>query len=271
MATRYFGKPIRRNEDPRLLTGQALFTDDVHLPGMLHAAFVRSQYAHARIKGIDVDEAAAMPGVMAIYTAADLGAYWKPGPLLLPPPPIEGTIFHARTQVPLAKGKVRHVGEPIAVVIAESRYIAEDAAERVLVDYEPLPAVVKIEDALLPDAPLIHEGLEQNLNAHVVQRKGDYELARTQADIVIKRSFRYDRGTAAAMENRGIVADWDRKSEQLTLWDTTQAPIAIRNGLAGMLGLSEKQVRVIAPFIGGGFGPKIMMWACLGCKGYLLA
>jgi CO/xanthine dehydrogenase Mo-binding subunit len=156
-----------------------------------------------------------MSGVVAIYTADDLGAYWKPGPLLLPPPPIEGTIFNERTQVPLAKGKVRHVGEPIAVVVAESRYIAEDAAEQVLVDYEPLPAVVRIEDALKADAPLIHEGLEQNLNAHVIQRKGDYEAARAAADLVIARSFRYDRGTAAAMENRGIVAEWDAKSEQL--------------------------------------------------------
>ncbi len=104
------------------------------------------------------------------------------------------------------------------------------------------------------------KGLTQNLNAHVVQHKGDYEAARAVADVVIKRTFRYDRGTAAAMENRGIVADWDGKSEQLTMWDTTQAPIAIRNGIAGMLGLSEKQVRVVAPFIGGGFGPKIMMF-----------
>ena len=260
MAMRVFGKPIRRNEDPRLLTGQALFTDDVHLAGMLHVAFVRSTYAHAMIRGINVSGAKTLPGVIAVYTAADLGDYWKPGPLLLPPPPIEGTVINQRTQVPLAKGKVCHVGEPIAVVVAESRYIAEDAAERVVVEYEPLAAVVKVEDALLPDAPIIHERLHDNLNAHVIQRKGDYEAARAAADVVIRRTFRYDRGTAAAMENRGIVAVWDGKSEQLTLWDTTQAPIAIRNGLAGMLGLSEKQVRVIAPFIGGGFGPKIMMF-----------
>ncbi|HXF64476.1 MAG TPA: xanthine dehydrogenase family protein molybdopterin-binding subunit, partial [Caldilineaceae bacterium] len=182
------------------------------------------------------------------------------GPLLLPPPPIEGHIFHRRTQVPLAKGKVRHVGEPIAAVVAVSRYVAEDAAEQVLVDYEPLPAVVDLEAALAPGAPLIHEGLDQNLNAHVVQRKGDYAAARAKADLVVARRFCYDRGAAAALENRGIVAEWDARAEQLTIWDTTQAPIPIRNGLAGMLGLSEKQVRVIAPFIGGGFGPKIMMF-----------
>ncbi|MFN8439949.1 MAG: aerobic carbon-monoxide dehydrogenase large subunit [Caldilineaceae bacterium] len=260
MSTRLFGKPIKRNEDPRLLTGQAQFVDDVHLPGMLHVAFVRSAYAHARLRSVDIGAARELPGVVAIYVAEDLGDYWQPGPLLVPPPPIQDLVFNPRTQVPLAKSKVRHAGEPIAVVVAESRYIAEDAAQLVVVDYESLPAIVALEDALKTDAVLIHEDLDQNLNAHVVQTKGNYEAAKAQADLVIKRSFTYDRGTAAAMENRGIVATWDRQSEQLTMWDTTQAPIAIRNGIAAMLGLSEKQVRVIAPFIGGGFGPKIMMY-----------
>ncbi len=260
MSTRYFGKSIKRNEDPRLLTGQALFVDDVHLPGMLHAAFLRSPHAHARLGAIDIREAQAMPGVIAVYTADDLGDYWQAGPLLVPPPPIADLVFNPRTQVPLAKGKVRHVGEPIALVIAESRYLAEDAAERIVVEYELLPAVVDLEQALSPTAPLIHEDLPQNLNAHAIQRKGDYERARAQADLVLRRRFIYDRGTAAALENRGIVAHWEAKSESLTIWDTTQAPIPIRNGLAAMLGLSERQVRVIAPFIGGGFGPKIMMY-----------
>lgn len=258
--TTYFGKPIKRNEDPRLLTGQALFTDDVDLPGMLHVAFVRSDYAHAWVRGVDVSEARAMPGVVAVFTARDLGDYWRPGPLLVPPPPVQRMVFNTRTQVPLVKDKARHVGEPIAVVVAESRYIAEDAAERVYVDYEPLPAVVNLEDALAPDAPLIHDDLGSNLNAHVIQEKGNYAAAVERADVVIKRRYVYDRGTAVAMENRGVVADWDAKAEQLTVWDTTQAPIPIRNGLAAMLGLSEHQVRVIAPFIGGGFGPKIMMF-----------
>ncbi|MCB0074065.1 MAG: xanthine dehydrogenase family protein molybdopterin-binding subunit, partial [Caldilineaceae bacterium] len=260
MSTRTFGQPIKRNEDPRLLTGRALFTDDVDLPGMLHVAFVRSQYAHAHIRGVDVSAAQAMPGVVAVYTAADLGDYWQPGPLLVPPPPVPEMVFNERTQVPLAKDKVRHAGEAIVAVVATSRYIAEDAAEQVFVDYAPLPAVVNLEDALKPDAVLIHEDLDRNLNAHVVQRKGTYEDAAAQADLIVKRRFVYDRGTAAAMENRGIVADWDAKAEQLTMWDTTQAPVVIRNGIAGMLGLSANQVRVIAPFIGGGFGPKIMMF-----------
>ena len=111
MATRYFGQPIKRNEDPRLLTGQATFTDDVHIAGMLHAAFVRSDYAHARIKRVDVSAALTMPGVVAIYTAADLGDYWQPGPLLVPPPPVKDLVFNPRTQVPLAKDKIRHSGE----------------------------------------------------------------------------------------------------------------------------------------------------------------
>src|SRR5262249_46398670 len=127
MATRYFGAPIRRNEDRRLLTGQALFVDDVELPGMLHAALLRSPLAHARIRRIDASGARARAGVVAVYTADALGGYWQPGPLLVPPPPIAGIIFNQRTQVPLAKGKVRHVGEPLALVIAASRHLAEDA------------------------------------------------------------------------------------------------------------------------------------------------
>ncbi|MCB0124262.1 MAG: xanthine dehydrogenase family protein molybdopterin-binding subunit, partial [Caldilineaceae bacterium] len=260
MTTRYFGQPIKRNEDPRLLTGQALFTDDVHMPGMVHVAFVRSDYAHGTIRSIDISAAQDVPGVIAIYTAEDLGDYWQPGPLLVPPPPIPDLVFNPRTQVPLAKGKVRHVGEPLVAIVAESRYIAEDAAEQVVVMIDPLPAVVDIETALAPGTALVHDDLAANLNAHTIQRKGNYEQARQEADVVIKRRFLYDRGTAAAMENRGIVASWDAKAEQLTMYDTTQAPIAIRNGIAAMLGLSEKQVRVIAPFIGGGFGPKIMMF-----------
>ena len=260
MTTRYFGQPIKRNEDPRLLTGRALFVDDVHLPGMLHVAFLRSDLAHARINSIDVSAARQRPGVVAVYTADDLGDYWKPGPLLVPPPPIDKIVFHQRTQVPLAKGKVRHAGEALVMVVAESRYIAEDALDDIYVDYDVLPGVVELEAVIAPDAPLVHEDLGSNISAHVVQTKGDWAKAEAEADVVIRRRFLYDRGTAAAMENRGIVAHWESKAQHLTVWDTTQAPIPIRNGLAGMLGLSEHQVRVIAPFIGGGFGPKIMMF-----------
>jgi len=260
MSTRHFGQPVKRNEDPRLLTGRALFTDDVQIAGMLHVAFLRSDLAHARIRNVDLGGAQQRPGVVAVYTAADLGDFWQPGPLLVPPPPVEKLEFHQRTQVPLAKEKVRHAGEAVVMVVGESRYIAEDALDDIYVDYEPLDAVVDLEAALAPDAPLVHEDLKSNVSAAVVQTKGSWAQAEAEADTVVRRRLHYDRGTAAAMENRGIVASWDEKSQQLIIWDTTQAPIAIRNGLAAMLGLSEHQVRVIAPFIGGGFGPKIMMF-----------
>ncbi|MGD9098968.1 MAG: xanthine dehydrogenase family protein molybdopterin-binding subunit [Anaerolineae bacterium] len=261
MPRKLIGRRITRTEDPRLLTGQALFVDDVDLPGMLHVAFLRSDYAHARLRSIDVSAARQRPGVVAVYTAEDMGEAWQPGPpLVSPPPTVEDVIFNSRTQVPLVKDKVRHVGEPIAAVVAESRYIAEDAVEDIFVDLEPLEAVVDIERALEPGSPLVHDDLESNLAAHLAQGKGDYEAARAQADLVLKRRIVIDRGAAAAMENRGIVAYWDEKSQQLTLWDTTQSPIPIRKGLAGMFGLSEHQVRVVAPFVGGGFGPKIMMF-----------
>jgi carbon-monoxide dehydrogenase large subunit len=258
---KYIGKRIRRNEDPRLLTGQALFVDDVDIPGMLHVAFLRSDYAHARLKSIDISQARKRPGVVAVYTAEEMGDEWKPGPpLVSPPPTLKNVVFNSRTQVPLVKDKVRHAGEAIAAVVAESRYIAEDAVEDILVDLEPLEAVADLEKALMPGSVRVHDDLGSNLAAHLVQVKGDYDKAREGADLVIKKRFIIDRGAAAAMENRGIVADWDAKSQHLTVWDTTQAPIPIRNGLAFRLGLSEHQVRVIAPFLGGGFGPKMMMF-----------
>ena len=257
---RYLNVRVRRNEDARLLTGRARFVDDVQLPGMLHAAFVRSEYAHARIRSLDVDAARRVPGVVAIYTAADLGDYLQPAPLLVPPPPIPDLVFHARTHLALAKDKVRYVGEPLAIVIAENRYIAEDAVREVVADMEPLDVVVDLEAAMADGAALVHDDLTSNAAAHVVQTKGDYETARAAADLVVKRRFEYDRGASAAIENRAVAALWDASAEELTIWDTTQAPIPIRNGLAARLGLLESQVRVVAPFVGGGFGPKIMMF-----------
>jgi aerobic carbon-monoxide dehydrogenase large subunit len=258
--TPYLNARVLRNEDARLLTGRALFVDDVQLAGMLHVAFVRSDYAHGRLTSVDVSAALKRPGVVAVFTAEDLGDFWRPGPVLVPPPPIPGLVFHGCTQVPLAKHKVRHVGEPIAMIVAESRYIAEDAIRDVVVDIEPIDAIVDLERGLAADAPLIHEHLKSNAAAHVVQRKGDYATARSNADLIVKRRFHYDRGASAAIENRAIAVDWDARAEELTIWDTTQAPIPIRNGLARMLGLLESQVNVIAPFVGGGFGPKIMMF-----------
>src|SRR5262245_31184548 len=246
--TRHVGQSVRRNEDERLLTGRAQFVDDVHLTGMLHAAFLRSEHAHGRLRGVDLSGARQHPGVVAVYKAPYLGDYWEPGPLLVPPPPIEGLVFNHAAQVPLARDAVRYVGEPIAVVIAESRYIAEDALADIVVDVDPLPAVVDLEAALAKDAPRIHEQLSSNVAAHALQTKGNYEKARAKAHRVIARRFHYDRGVAGALENRAVVAAWDAANEEMTIWDTTQAPIPIRNGLARMLRLPESQVRVIAPF-----------------------
>jgi carbon-monoxide dehydrogenase large subunit len=260
MTTRFFGAPVRRNEDRKLLTGEALFVDDVELPGMLHAAFLRSQVAHARVIRIDATAARKRPGVVAVYTAEDLGAYWQPGPLLVPPPPIADIVFNLRTQVPLARDKIRHVGEPLAIVVADSRYLAEDALDDIEVELEPLPAVVDLELALAGEAVAVHDDLGSNVASHVRQAKGDYRSARARAALLLKRRFHYEHGIASTIETRGVVAQCDARSRQMTVWDTTQAPVFIRNGLAAMLGLGEREVRVIAPFVGGGFGPKMMMF-----------
>src|SRR6202171_4020276 len=260
MSTRTFGEPVKRNEDRRLLTGQALFIDDIELPGMLHVAFLRSQVAHAKIVSIDVSSALKRSGVVAAFVASDLGDYWQPGPLLVPPPPIAGMVFHQRTQVPLAKDKVRHVGEPLVIVIAESRYIAEDALDDIDVELEPLPAVVDLENGLAAGSALVHDDVGSNDSAHVRQTKGNYAAAAEKGGHFNKRRFLYEHGISSPIETRGVVAQWDKRANQMTIWDTTQAPVFVRNGLAGMLGLNERQVRVIAPFVGGGFGSKIMMF-----------
>jgi len=253
-----FGKRIPRREDGPLLTGSARFLDDVRVPGALHVAFVRSDLAHARILGIDADEARQRPEVIGVWTADELGDYCRPAPLLVPPPQIDGIVFHLVGHLPLARDKVRYVGEPIAAVVATSRYLAEDAAEAVRVDLEPLEVAGAVETALDADAPRVHESLDSNLAAHVVQQKGDYAAAREKADVVVSRRLRYDRGIGGAIENRGVLADWDADRGRLQVWDTTQCPVLVRNGLAEMLGLSERDIRVIAPWVGGGFGPKSM-------------
>ncbi len=261
MSPVYFGVSVPRLEDARLLTGRALFVDDVELPG--HAARrvspERRSPRHASRASMQAPRAPARAWSQSI-PRDDLGDYWRPGPLLVPPPPIPGMVFNTATQVPLARDKVRHAGEPLAMVIAESRYLAEDALEDIVVDLDPLAAVTNLEAALTPEAPLIHEQLGTNLAAQVRQSKGDYQAAARTAHRIIARRFFYDRGASAAIENRGVVASWDPRAEELTIWDTTQAPIPIRNGMAELLGLGQSQVRVIAPFIGGGFGPKIMMF-----------
>jgi carbon-monoxide dehydrogenase large subunit len=257
VATRWFGAPVKRNEDPRLLTGQGVFVDDIQLPGMLHAAVLRSPHAHARILRVDVRRALEHPDVVLVLTHRDLPpGLREPLPKLIPHPDLR----HHKTQYALAPDKVRHVGEPVAFVVATSRYAAEDALELIEVDYEPLPAVVDLEEAAAGRPALVHEDIGTNVAAHSVQRVGDYEAARARADLVLARRFVVDRGCASPMETRGVVASWDARTRQLTVWDSTQAPIPIRNGLASLFGLAQKDVRVIAPDVGGGFGPKIMMF-----------
>jgi len=258
VAERVFHKSILRNEDPQILAGKAQYLDDIELPGMLYAAFKRSDYAHARLKSIDVSEARALPGVIGVYTAEDFGDLVKPGPLQVPPPTaIKGATYSSRTLMPIAKDKVRYSGEPVAVVIAESRYIAEDACDYIYPDYEPLEAVIDLEKALQPGATLVHEDLPSNEAAHVVQERGNYAEAAKKADVIIKKKIYVDRVAAAALENRGIVINWDEKAQMMTIWCGTQSPITLRNATASRMGLFENQVRVITPFTGGGFGPKI--------------
>ena len=169
MTYKVIGKRVKRVEDPRLLTGGALFVGDVNLPNMLYAAFFRSDYAHARIKSIDTSQAKLIPGVIGVYTAEDMGEAWEPGPpLVSPPPTLKDVVFNSRRQVPLVKDKVKHAGEIIAVVVAESRYIAEDAVEEIFVDYEPLPAVTNLEKSLEPGHTVVHDDLDSNLAAHLI-------------------------------------------------------------------------------------------------------
>jgi CO/xanthine dehydrogenase Mo-binding subunit len=171
---------------------------------------------------------------------------------------IKGAIFNARTLECIAKHKIRFSGEPVAVVVAEDRYIAEDALDLIDLDVEILPYVGDLEKTIAPGAPLIHEDLESNLAADVVQEVGSWEKAVAEADVVVKKRLLVNRVAGAALENRGIVVNWDANLSLLTVWATTQGPIPMRNSIAKYLGLLENQVRLINPAIGGGFGPKIM-------------
>ena len=256
MSTRYLGARIPRNEDPLLLQGRGLFVDDVRLPEMAHAAVLRSPHAHALIRRIDTARARAALGVVAVYTHADLGALNGPLPKLIPHP----TLVHHKTQYALAPDTVRYAGEAVAFVVAESRYAAEDALDLIAVEYEPLPAAATLEAAAAPGAPLVHEEIGTNIAARYTQRVGGVEQAFAEAPRRFRERLVIDRGASCPMETRGVVASWDARSGRLDVWDSTQAPIPIRNGLAAMFGLLQQNVRVVAPDIGGGFGPKIMMF-----------
>jgi len=256
LSTRVIGARIRRNEDPRLLQGLGCFVDDVNPPGVLHAAAVRSPHPHARIVAIDAAHARAMPGVHLVLTAADLGEVNQPTPLLIPHP----DLVHPRTQRPLATDEVRYVGEIVALVVAESRYLAEDAASLVEVAYEPLEAVGDLEAAAVPDAPRVHADVPANRAARVVQRVGDPDRAFARAPHRFRDRLAIERSCGSPLEGRGVVAEFDPRVGTLRVWDSTQAPLPIKNGLAGIFGLPEFRVEVIAPDMGGGFGTKIMLF-----------
>jgi carbon-monoxide dehydrogenase large subunit len=255
MSTRLIGERVKRREDRRLLTGAATFIDDVRLPGMVHAAVLRSPHAKARIRRIDASQVIARPGVLAVITHEDLGAANDPMPLLNQ----DRGFIHPRTHRALAPGQVRYVGEAVALVVAESRYRAEDALEQIDVDYEPSPAAVELLSAAEPGAPLVHDDTDSNIACRTVNAHGDIETAFARAEIVIKEKLLPERGCAQPMETRGVVAQYDASLDHLTVWDTTQTPVSARGLIAAKLGLPEASVTVIAPDVGGGFGVKIML------------
>jgi len=247
-------------EDPALLTGRGQFVDDLKLPGTLHAAFVRSPFAHARIRSLDAGRARAHPGVYAVIAAADLPADLRTRRLsmLVPNPAIK----QPWTQLPLADGEVCYAGEPIAVVVADNRYIAEDAAALVDIDYEPLPAACDCRDALAAGAPAAHAGSPDNVGAAFTVQYGNVDVAFAGAALVVKRSVWCHRGGSHSMEGRGVLARYDALDQRITVWSATQSPHIIRRNLTDLLGLDEEQVRVIAPpDVGGGFGPKTIFYS----------
>lgn len=254
MSTRQFGAPVKRNIDSRLLTGKGSFTDDIQLPGVLHVAFVRSPFARAHIRSIDTSEAKKAEGVVAVYTCDDIGHLDMDLPLLIPHPSMK----NARTQRPLARDDVYYVGQTVAMIVAVDRYVAEDAALLVDVDYEPLEVELDLEKAIADGAPLVHPTHPNNIAADFTQVCGNPDAAFPQAEHVTRIKVQVDRSTAASMECRTVAARYDAVRGELTVWDGTQAPLGVRGGLASIFGFDEDKVRVIAPDVGGGFGQKVM-------------
>lgn len=254
--SKLFGARIKRRDDPQLITGKATYTDDVKLPGLAYAAFVRSTHAHARIKSIDVSKARKHAGVLAVYTGKDVADALTPVPcawlvpgcdLKIPPRPV------------LAVDRVRYVGEAVAVVVAENRYLARDAAELVQVSYEPLPVLVNQEQAAQPGAMQIHADVP-NVCFTWKTQGGDAEAAFKSADVVIKQRFRNTRLIPNAMEARAVTAQYNAGTGDMTIWVTSQNPHIHRFVLSIILKMSETKIRVIAPEVGGGFGSKIPVY-----------
>jgi carbon-monoxide dehydrogenase large subunit len=265
MGAKYFGASVKRREDPRFLRGEARFIDDVKLAGMLQAAFLRSPHAHARLVAIRTAAAAAMPGVVRVFTHADLARWMKPLPLFgaVPPGLAAAVRFDVRQapQYALCKDRARHVGEIVAMVIADTRARGEDAAERIEVDWEPLPTVVDMRTATAPSAPLLHPEWGTNVAIAFSHGIGDVDAAFALADVSVSETFSIQRYVGMPIETRGVVAAWDRRDGTLTTWNSTQVSHFVQQGLTVALELPPHKIRVIAPDLGGGFGTKASGYA----------
>ncbi len=259
MGAKLFGARIKRIEDPALLTGQGRFVDDMRFPGMVHAAFVRSPHPHARIGSIDASAAFEVDGVHAVYTLADLPERLHDKRLLLLLP--NAAITQPVMPHILAKDEVCFVGQAVAMVIADSRYVAEDAAARVAVDYQPLPAAGDALAALKADAPLAHLGTADNVAAKFTVEYGDADAAFAAAPRVFREKLWHHRGCGHALECRGALARYDSIDDRALLWSATQAPHGIKRCIIDLLGWDENRIDVIAPDVGGGFGPKALFYA----------
>jgi carbon-monoxide dehydrogenase large subunit len=249
------GRHEPRREDRRLLTGRGRYIDDIEVPGALHACFVRSPHAHARIASIDTAAALGMPGVVAVLTGKDVAEHTTRHRMA---PPIDGLQPVEMDTLPTAK--VRFQGDPVACVIATDRYLAEDAAEQVAVDYEVLPPVTTMWQALEPDAPLVDDALQSNLLSHQQATHGAVDEAMRSAHRIVASTFSQHRQTHLPIETRGCIATWDAGRQHLTFQVGTQVPHPYRTTLAGRLRLSESQVSVCSPDVGGGFGQKIALY-----------
>ena len=245
----YIGAPLRRREDVRFVTGQGQYLDDVRLPNMLHAAILRSPHAHARVRGVDATAALALDGVTAVFTHADMADLMKPIPMrVFPLPGLDNYL-----QTPLSADTVRHAGEAMAVVVADSRYLAEDALDVIEVDYEPLPAVASVSDALT-DAVVVHPANGTNLAGTAEINVGDVDAAFAGADYVRREEFHTNRHTANPMETRGLVASYDADDGHLRVWGPTKVSHTNRAILARHLEIEEERIHFIEPDVGGGFG-----------------
>ncbi len=262
MAETYIGKRQKRTEDPRLIQGLAHYVDDIKLPDTLHAAFLRSMYAHARIKSLDTKAASKLPGVVAVYTGKDVQ---KIGPV-----PCGAALPGLKTpdHRVLAGNKVYYVGHPIAVVVATDRYIAKDAVDLIQVEYEELPVAMDLEKAA-SGGPVIHEQFGNNVAYTLTAGEGDIEAALKSADKVLKQRIVNQRLAPIAMEPRGVLARYYPGEQELTLWTSTQIPHLARTQIAIMLGMGENKLRLIAPEVGGGFGSKLNVYAEEALMGWI--